>query len=161
MNHIRIAALVADHFAAPRKSKPKSQAPKSPITSKPKSPKGKQLAPPPEFTTGLAKPIPKSTNLLQPLTEYSCHAELSISVDFEGDVAKRNLEKKFRQELMAAVKESMNIIAKEFNLTANDVNVQPIKFEIAVNDQGSVEDEMDGSPFGPSPKPTGLKKRTR
>ncbi len=80
-------------------------------------------------------------NLDRPTTEYSCHVELSFSVDFEGKVAKDVLMKKLRNELIASLESSAVRVAKELRLQATGVLVKPVEMHVAVNDQMSVDEE--------------------
>lgn len=83
--------------------------------------------------------------ILDPLTEYSCHVELSLSADFEGSVSQKLLMKKFRSELGAAIRAAASITAKDLRLDPPTVKVQPIRFECATNDQVALEesDELE------------------
>lgn len=87
-----------------------------------------------------AKPVHRERNVLQPLTEYSCRADVSISVDFEGRVSKNALLKKLKDELSSAIRAAVSIVAKDTGLDASSVKVQPIKFDCAVNDQAMLEE---------------------
>ncbi len=80
-------------------------------------------------------------NLDRPATEYSCHVELSFSVDFEGKVAKDTLVKKLRREIMSALESSATIVAQELQLQATGIMVKPVQMNVAVNDQISVDEE--------------------
>jgi hypothetical protein len=72
-------------------------------------------------------------DFLQPQTEYSCHVELSITAEFEGSVSKEELLTKLKSELTAALKKSMIITSKDFDLKPTGVNVRELKFDCAVN----------------------------
>ena len=82
-------------------------------------------------------------DFVTPKTEYSAHIDLSITVEFEGDVAKEALEKKIQSELIAAIQNGMTIVADEFDLQSATAHVKPIRMELAVNDQAAIEDDMD------------------
>lgn len=83
-------------------------------------------------------------DVLAPKTEFSVRAEISLSVDFEGDVTKQQLLKKLRNEVMAAIKQAVTITANELQAAPSTVMVKPISFEVAVNDQADLQDEMEG-----------------
>lgn len=87
--------------------------------------------------------VSRSEDVLVPSTEYSCRMEVSFSADFEGDVAQRDLVKKVKTEVMAAMKSAMKQVARDLGLTSTGLTVQPLQVECAVNDQMSVEDEPD------------------
>lgn len=75
-------------------------------------------------------------DMLRPTTEYSCRLELSVSADFEGRVPKDRLVKKLKAEMTAAVRAAMGIVARDFGLESTGVQVQPVRVEVAMNDQG-------------------------
>ncbi|HEY8096128.1 MAG TPA: hypothetical protein VIE65_08540 [Methylobacter sp.] len=79
--------------------------------------------------------------MLQQPTEYSCRADVSISVEFEGRTSKTALLKKLKDELSASIRAAVSITAKDMNLQPSAVKVQPIKFDCAVLDQGMLEDD--------------------
>jgi hypothetical protein len=97
--------------------------------------------------TGLKskKPIkvsqPKvSVPVTAPETEYSCRAEISFSVDFEGNVSKDKLVRAMKREVMAALGSAVTSVSRSFQISASNVLVKPIAFECAINDQSSMED---------------------
>lgn len=89
-------------------------------------------------------PDPPDLDILASKTEFSVRAEIALSVDFEGEVAKDHLLKKLRNEIMAAIKQAVTITANELQVSPSVVTVQPISFDVAVNDQADLQDEMDG-----------------
>lgn len=109
---------------AAKKRKPRRKA-------KPKAP------PPPTPITSLRE------NVLKPETEYSAQCELVLSADFEGPVTKGSLSNKLRAELTAAIKQALTITANDMGLKSTGVTIQPIKFEVAVNDPTDLEDDLD------------------
>ena len=82
-------------------------------------------------------------DVLKPETEYSCRCELALSVDFEGSIPKGSLSNKLRAEITAAIKQAISITSKDMNLESTSLNIQPIKFDIAVNDQSDLESELE------------------
>lgn len=84
---------------------------------------------------------PMEHTMLQQPTEYSCRADVSISVEFEGRTSKTALLKKLKDELSASIRAAVSITAKDMNLQPSAVKVQPIKFDCAVLDQGMLEDD--------------------
>ena len=72
-------------------------------------------------------------DMLQSKTEYSCQLQISIIADFEGDVNKNQLLKKLKNEIINAIKSGVAITAREYNLEATNITVQPIEVECAVN----------------------------
>jgi hypothetical protein len=84
-------------------------------------------------------------DFVSPKTEYSAHIDLSITVNFEGDVAKDILEKKIQNELIAAIQNGMTVVAEEFDLQSTTARVKPIKMELAINDQAAVEDDIEST----------------
>jgi hypothetical protein len=115
---MRVAATSVE---AARRRRPK-KAPREPVRMRP------------------AKPVRQDRNVLQPLTEYSCRADISLSVDFEGRASKTALLKKLKDEISAALRAAVSITAKDTGLEASTVKVQPIKFDCAVNDQAMLEE---------------------
>lgn len=87
---------------------------------------------------------PRGPDVLAARTEFSVRADISLSVDFEGDVTQQQLVKKLRNEVMAAIKQAVTITANELQAEPSTVMVKPISFEVAVNDQTDLQDEMDG-----------------
>jgi hypothetical protein len=85
----------------------------------------------PEPEPELEEPEP---DILSPKTEYSIQLDLSLTADFEGSTDRQGLVKKFKDELVAAIKSSMSITARELNLTATGARVQPINIECVVNE---------------------------
>lgn len=82
-------------------------------------------------------------DFLQSHPEFSCQAELSISVDFEGTVDRNRLLGKLKDELMAAIQTAVTATARGLGVRATGVLVQPIEFDMAVNDSTDISDEMD------------------
>jgi hypothetical protein len=81
--------------------------------------------------------------MLSPSTEFSCQVDISLSADFEGSVAESALKKKLKNELVAAIKAGIVSTARGFNLQATGVLVKPLRIDCAVNDQSSIEDDID------------------
>lgn len=104
---------------------------------KPRQRKAKPKAPVPPPITSLRE------NVLKPETEFSCQCELALSVDFEGMMPKGSLSNKLRAELTAAIKQAITITAGDMGLQATSLNIQPIKFDVAINDQSDIETEGD------------------
>lgn len=100
--------------------------------------------------------IKQDPETLHPQTEYACKVELSLTADFEGDIAKKDLIKKIKSELIASIKAGMTTVCKDFNLECSSVLVQPLQVEVAVNDQADLEDDEDSVPeeFLPPSKPS-------
>lgn len=105
-------------------SKPKKNSLKKKRTSRPKE---RVLFDPDQVSVDIEE------DMLRPLVEYSCRMELSLSVDFEGQVPKDRLIKKLKSEMMASIKAAVNIVSRDFSLETTGVKVQPIKLECAVN----------------------------
>lgn len=87
---------------------------------------------------------PPGLDMLQPKTEFSVRAEIALAVDFEGDITKSQLVKKLRNEIMAAIRQAVKITADELRAEPSTVVVQPISFDVAMNDQADLQDEIDG-----------------
>jgi hypothetical protein len=74
------------------------------------------------------------SGILLPQTEYSIQLDLALTADFEGSTDRQGLVKKFKDELVAALKSSMSITARELGLTATGARVQPINIDCAVTE---------------------------
>jgi len=85
----------------------------------------------------------ESETMLRPQTEYSCRVEIALTADFEGNVAKKNLIKKLKNEIITAIKTGVEQVSTDMELQATGVVVSPLRVECAVNDQASVEDESN------------------
>lgn len=85
------------------------------------------------------EPAESDPGILSPETEYSIQVDLSITADFEGSVDRQSLTKKFKDELVAAIKSSMSITARELNLTATGARVKPVKIDCVVNEPPEAE----------------------
>lgn len=104
----------------------------------------RRAKPVPKRQRKVSKPAkPSRDQLLSPETEYSCQVEISLSADFEGNVARQQLIRKLKSEIVAAIKAGVTTVAREFRIQATGVLVKPLKVEIAVNDQSSIEDDAD------------------
>jgi hypothetical protein len=79
-------------------------------------------------------------SITAPETEYSCRAEISFSVDFEGNVSKDKLTRALKREIMASLGSAVTSVSRSFQISASNVLVKPIAFEIATSDQFMVED---------------------
>ena len=107
-------------------------------------------------------------NILKPATEYSCSMEISLSVDFEGDVAKTSLIKKMKSEIIASLKTGMEQVAKDLGIRGTGAVIQPLKVECAVNDQADmsddeelIPDEADFAEPDPAPDPAPRRRSKR
>lgn len=87
-------------------------------------------------------PHPKKDPILAPGTEYSCQADISFSADFEGNVSKGQLTKKLRQEIISAIKESVSVVAREFQIQATGILVKPLKVECVINSVSTSEEDI-------------------
>jgi len=72
--------------------------------------------------------------ILLPQTEYSLQLDLSLTADFEGNVDRQALTKKFKDEVVAAIKSGMSITARELDLSPVGVRVKPISIECSVTE---------------------------
>jgi hypothetical protein len=79
-------------------------------------------------------------SLTRPLTEYSVRMDISFSADFEGTVAKNLLVDKIESEVVSALESSIKIISRELKLDPGRVLVKPLRIEVAMNDQASLEE---------------------
>lgn len=95
-----------------------------------------------------SKKKPARTSLSQhgSKTEYSCHSEISFSVDFEGTVPRASLMRKLENEVLSALKTSINIVSKEMDLDLTSLNIVPVRMECAVIDPE--DDTLDGGMDG-------------
>lgn len=75
-------------------------------------------------------------------TEFSCHSELSFSVGYEGVVPRATLMRKLENEVLAALKASINIVGKELDLDLTDLTIVPVRMECTVIDP--MDDNEDG-----------------
>lgn len=88
---------------------------------------------------------PRQENVLQPQTEYSCFMDISLTADFEGVVGQASLSKAIKNEVIAAIKEGMQQVARNLELRGTGIVVQPLKLEIAINDQADMDDQIEFS----------------
>lgn len=84
----------------------------------------------------------KNVDFVDPTTEYSCQLELSLSVDFEGNVSQKQLLDKLKRELMASIETGIKVTARDMRIQASNVSVRPLKFEVSALDQTEI-DELD------------------
>lgn len=75
-------------------------------------------------------------------TEFSCHSELSFSVDYEGVVPRATLMRKLENEVLAALKSSINIVGKELDLDLTALTIVPVRMECTAIDP--MDDNEDG-----------------
>jgi len=79
-------------------------------------------------------PIEEENVLREDVTEYACQLSFSINVQFEGNVAKKSLITKLKQEVQSGIESSLKIVDKEFeDLTLVKATVTPIKVDCAIN----------------------------
>jgi hypothetical protein len=90
----------------------------------------------------IASKITEVESVLEPITEYSCQVELSITVNFEGNVDKENLLNKVKYELTSAVQTGMTTVARDFDLKSNGATIHPIKMQCDSNSDSLVEEEI-------------------
>jgi hypothetical protein len=60
----------------------------------------------------------------------SCTADLSISVNFEGQITNQTLTSKLKSEFLAAIKSAIDITAREMHLKFTEIQVEPLSVEI-------------------------------
>ncbi|HED05688.1 MAG TPA: hypothetical protein ENI61_03280 [Ignavibacteria bacterium] len=63
------------------------------------------------------------------VSEHICNIELELSVNFKGDVDKKQLISKLKSELSASISASMNIVARDLNLKPINLEVKPVLVE--------------------------------
>jgi len=73
-------------------------------------------------------------DMTDPVTEYSCQIELSVSTDFEGRVEKQRLIRKLKAEITASLRAGMEIVARDLGMQSTGVEVRPVRVECAVSD---------------------------
>lgn len=78
--------------------------------------------------------------VMAPSTEFSCHLELVLNANFEGDSSKQAVMKKLRGEILAAVNQAAKITARDLLLETKSVSVKPVVFDCAVN---SIDNDID------------------
>ena len=74
-------------------------------------------------------------DILLPITEYSIQIDLSISANFEGKTTKKDLVKRFKEELISAIRSSMSLTASALDLNPIGARVTPIKIQFEVNEE--------------------------
>jgi len=132
MDFRSIAMRVASGTMAARKKSKKSK--KSRKTKKTKPRTSKPVKPvEPELPEEIEEEEESTDSILKPKTEYSCQLQISIIADFEGEVDQSKLKKKLKTETINAVKAGVATTAREYNLEATQITVQPINIECAVN----------------------------
>lgn len=110
---------------------------------------------------GSRKPARQRDSLELP-TEYSCQVDISLTADFEGDVARNHLLKKLESEILAAIKAGVASTAKAYGLQATNILLKPVRIECAVNDPSSANEDPDdvGEPdYDPPPASSRTKPR--
>lgn len=83
------------------------------------------------------------TDMTKPTSEYSCRVDLSLSVDFEGSIDKARLTKAVKQELSNAIKSSMAVISRSFQLGVSNLQLGHISIDCAVVDHSGTSDFID------------------
>lgn len=79
-----------------------------------------------------------------PKTEYSANMDISLSVNFEGQVDKQILMDKFKRELIASIESGVSMTARSLDLAASNLRVKPLKMNFVVNDTLSLgEDDIE------------------
>jgi len=145
---IRVAA--ENVTAARRKKKTKKKTKKT--ISRPS--KKKTTRRNPSGTKNIKKGPSKSTakpsreierqDITRPKTEYSANMDISMSCDFEGNIAKQTLISKLKAEIVAAIESGVTSVARSFDLEPSNLRVKPVKVDFVVNDTMSLdEDDMD------------------
>jgi len=84
-----------------------------------------------------------SGDVLDPGVEYSFKVDLSFVADFEGDaseISEDRLRRKFKAEILSAMKSAALMAAADFGLRATNIRVNPVVISSAVNDQTSVDE---------------------
>lgn len=76
-------------------------------------------------------------------TEYSCKMDISLTVDFEGEISKKDLSKYLKSEIVNSIKSGMTLLSNSHGLECNNVLVQPLQVECVVNDTSTIEDDED------------------
>ncbi len=102
-------------------------------------------------------------NILKSATEYSCHMEISLSSDFEGDVSKGDLIKKVKTEVIAAIKTGMEQVARDLGISGTGIVVKPLKVDCVINgidvDDGDEDLMSDEADYAAPDMPKRRKKR--
>ena len=74
-------------------------------------------------------------SFLSPVTEYSVQIDLSITADFEGQTTQTDLVKKFKEEMVNAVRNGMALTASGLGLTAVGARVKPIDIQCEISEE--------------------------
>jgi hypothetical protein len=74
-------------------------------------------------------------SFLSPVTEYSVQIDLSITADFEGKTTQTDLVKKFKEEMINAIRNGMALTASGLGLTAVRAKVKPIDIQCEINEE--------------------------
>ena len=83
-------------------------------------------------------------DITRPKTEYSANMDITLSVDFEGNVAKQALIAKLKSEVVAAIESGVTSVARSFDLEPSNLRIKPLKVDFVVNDTKSLdEDDLD------------------
>jgi hypothetical protein len=101
----------------------------------------KPVKPKPEKPVKVSKPKISETDITTPFTEFSCRADISLSMDFEGQASKQNLVNAVKNEINATIKETAVSIARGFQLNLTNITVGPMTVECAVTDSLSGGEE--------------------
>lgn len=79
-------------------------------------------------------PVEEENVLREDITEYSCQLSFTVNVQFEGNVPKKSLITKLKQEIQSGIESSLKIVDKEFeDLILTKATVTPIKIDCALN----------------------------
>jgi hypothetical protein len=84
----------------------------------------------------------------RPGVESSARVDIAFSADFEGPVSKQELTKKINDEIIAALEVAVKIVSRDLQLKPGQVRVKPLRVEVAMNDQGSLDEDEENQAQG-------------
>jgi hypothetical protein len=74
--------------------------------------------------------------------------DIAFSADFEGPVSKQTLTKKINDEVIAALESAIKIVSRDLRLKPGQVRVKPLRVEVAMNDQASLDEDEENQAQG-------------
>lgn len=128
---LKIAGAIASVDVQAARKKPKKKGSKKKVSKKPS-----------RRTSRPRKEI-HMNDMSIPSTEYSVHMDLTLSVEFEGNVEKPVLITKLKQEIVSSIESGITSAARSLDLSANNLRVKPLKVDLVINDAASL-DELGG-----------------
>jgi hypothetical protein len=77
-----------------------------------------------------------------PQTEYSASMDLSLSVNFEGVANSHQLMAQLKKTVIKAIESAVSQTARTFNVSPTQLRVKPLKVDMAVIDNLSLDEGM-------------------